>query len=367
MKQFFIISLAAIIFGSCHNKLITLKDAYKNTFYIGTAVSSMQIMGMDAESDKILTEHFNSVTAENAMKWERIHPKPGIYNFDTADLFVANGMKNCMFIVGHCLLWHQQTPAWVFTDSSGRDVSREILLNRLHDHIHTIVSRYKGKIKGYDVVNEALNEDGSMRQSKWFEIIGEDYIAKAFEFAHEADPEAELYYNDFNIESPAKRTGVIKIIQGLKSRGLKIDGIGIQGHWHLNSPKLTDIDSSIAIYGNLGLKVMITELDVNVLPSPDNFSGAEITTSFAMSKELNPYPQQLPESMQTQLTNRYSDFFKIFLKHKNVMERVTFWGISDKTSWLNNWPVKGRTNYPLLFDRNYKTKPVVKALIDLMR
>jgi endo-1,4-beta-xylanase len=263
------------------------------------------------------------------MKWERIHPEPGVFNFDIPDMFVAFGQKNNMFIIGHCLLWHQQTPAWVFTDSLGNNLSREALLDRLRDHITTIVTRYKGRVNGYDVVNEALNEDGTMRQSKWYQIIDDDYIQKAFEFAKAADPNAEFYYNNYNIENPIKRAGVIRIIKDLKVKGVKVDDVGIQGHWDLDVPKLEDIDSSIVQFGKLGVKVLITEMDINVLPRPEDLSGAEVSTSFAMQKDMNPYPDGLPDSTQLRLTIRYVDMFKIFRKYKGIVERVTFWGITD--------------------------------------
>jgi endo-1,4-beta-xylanase len=361
-----IISLTIVLLSSCATKqATTLKDAYKNDFFIGAAISSSLIMGKDTNSSKLLFQHFNSITAENAMKWERIHPEPAVYNFDTSDMFVAIGQKNNMFIVGHCLLWHQQTPDWVFTDSLGKDLNREALLKRLRDHITTIATRYKGKINGYDVVNEALNEDGTMRKSKWYEIIGEDYIQKAFEFVKAADPSAELYYNDYNIENPAKREGAIRIIKNLQAKGIKVDGVGIQGHWILNSVQFSNIDSSLSQFGRLGVKIHITELDMNVLPLPDNFSGAEITDNFELQVKLNPYANGLPDSIQLRFTNQFVELFKIFRKHKDILKRVTFWGITDKTSWLNDWPVKGRTNYPLLFDRNYKAKPLVEELIKL--
>jgi endo-1,4-beta-xylanase len=360
--------VAVALFTACGQKQsVALKDAYKNYFYIGAAVSSYQIIGRDTSSKELLLHHFNSITAENAMKWERIHPKPGVYVFDTADKYVSLGEKNNMFIIGHCLLWHQQTPRWVFTDSLGKDLTRDALLERLRDHITTIVTRYKGRVHGYDVVNEALNEDGTMRQTKWFQIIGEDYIEKAFEFAKAADPKAELYYNDFNNENPEKRAGTIRIIKNLQAKGIKVDGVGIQGHWHLDVPRLRDIDSSMAQYGRLGVKVHITELDINVLPRPDNFSGAEISDNYELKEKMNPYPNGLPDSMQLKLTNRYVDFFKIFIKYKDVVERVTLWGITDNTSWLNHWPIRGRTNYPLLFDRSFKPKPVVEELVKLVK
>ena len=345
----------------------TLKDAYKNFFYIGAAINRGQIFEKDSLSNKLLVQQFSSITPENDLKWERIHPKPGVYNFEIADKYVALGEKDHMFIIGHCLLWHSQVPRWVFQDSLGKNVSREVLLSRLHEHISTVVGRYKGRINGWDVVNEALNEDGTMRQSKWLEIIGDDYIQKAFEYAKEADPALELYYNDYNIELPAKRAGAIRIIKSLQSKGIKITGVGIQGHWHLDMPSLADIDSSINQFGKLGIKVMLTELDINVLPRPENFTGADVSANFAQKKEMNPYVAGLPDSIQQKLTNRYVDFFKIFNKYKGTVERVTFWGISDDMSWLNGWPIPGRTNYPLVFDRKHQPKPVVEALIKLVK
>jgi endo-1,4-beta-xylanase len=371
MKRFIIRTVLSIfllvvtVFTGCAQKATTLKDAYKDYFLIGAAINSAQIVGQDTQSCDVLFQHYNTITPENCMKWENIHPKPGVYNFELADKYVVLGETHHMFIVGHCLLWHAQTPRWVFTDSTGKNLSREALLDRLRDHITTIVSRYKGRINGYDVVNEALNEDGSMRKSKWYEIIGDDFIQKAFEFAKAADPNVELYYNDYNIEIPAKRAGAIRIIKDLQSKGIKISGVGIQGHWHLDAPKLVDIDSSIMEFGELGIKVHITEMDINVLPRPENLSGADVSKNFTLTKESNPYPNGLPDSAQVKLTDRYVDMFKIFLKHKDVMKRVTFWGITDGMSWLNGWPIRGRTNYPLLFNRDYTAKPLVNELIKL--
>jgi endo-1,4-beta-xylanase len=366
MKRIFI-STVAILLGICASIAQPgLKDAYKDYYYIGAAINGRIFTEQDAKANEVLLKHFNSITPENEMKWERIHPKPGVYNFDLADKFVAYGEKNKMFIVGHCLLWHSQTPQWVFTDSTGKNLSREALLERMRDHITTIVTRYKGRINGWDVVNEALNEDGTMRKSKWYNLVGEDFIEKAFEYAYAADPKVELYYNDYNIEMPAKRAGAIRIIKNLKAKGIKISGVGIQGHWHLPSPSIVDIDSSIMLFGQLGVKVHITELDVNVLPNPQNFSGADVSTNFQQKQEMNPYTTGLPDSMQLKLTQRYVEFFKVFNKHKAVMARVTTWGIDDNMSWLNGWPIRGRTNYPLLFDREYKAKPVVTELIKLV-
>jgi endo-1,4-beta-xylanase len=354
--------IAVILTLSANAQKPTLKDAFKGQFYIGAALNESQIMGKDAKGIALLKEQFNSITPENCMKWERIHPKPNQYNFAMADSYVALGEKYHMFIVGHCMVWHAQVPKWVFEDSLGNQIDREALLKRMHDHILTVMGRYKGRIQGYDVVNEALNEDGTLRKSKWLEIIGDDYIEKAFEYAHEADPNAELYYNDYNIEQPAKREGAVKLIRNLQAKGVKITGVGIQGHYHLDTPSLKDIDESIDTFSKLGIKVMFTELDINVLPRPEHLSGADVSQKFEMQKKFNPFPESLPDSMQQKLANRYADFFKIFEKYKSV-SRVTFWGIDDGQSWLNNWPIFGRTNYPLVFDRNYQPKAAFYSII----
>jgi len=359
------IVLSSIVIASFAQ--VTLKDAYKGYFYIGAAINSPVFSGQNAKAGELLAQQFNSTTPENEMKWERLCSKPGVYNFDQADKYVDFAEKNKMFIVGHCLVWHSQVPNWVFSDSTGKPLSREALLERMREHITKVVTRYKGRINGWDVVNEALNEDGTMRQSRWYKIIGEDFIEKAFEYAHTADPKAELYYNDYNIEMPAKRAGAIRIIKNLKAKGIFISGVGIQGHWHLPSPSIVDIDSSIMLFGQLGVKVHITELDVNVLPNPDNFSGADVSANFQQKREMNPYTAGLPDSVQAKLTQRYVDFFKVFIKYKGTVARVTTWGIDDNMSWLNGWPIRGRTNYPLLFDRNFQPKPVVDALIKLVK
>ncbi|MBN2347858.1 MAG: endo-1,4-beta-xylanase [Bacteroidales bacterium] len=349
--------------SSCSKPEVTIKDTFKDYFLIGGALNAEQILGIDSLAQTVLIKHFNSVTAENAMKWERIHPEPDQYNFELADSLVALGVRNGMFVIGHTLVWHHQTPNWVFEDSLGNPVTRDVLLQRMKDHIFTVVGRYKGRINGWDLVNEALTEDGQLRNSKWYEIIGEDYIQKAFEFAHEADPEAELYYNDYNIENPGKREGALKLLKSLQESGAKIDGVGIQAHWHLDFPELSDIDTSASQFGALGLKVMYTELDVNVLPRPENLTGAEISQNFELNQQMNPFPETLPDSMQEKLSEHYATLFKIFLKHSDYVSRVTLWGIQDGQSWLNNWPVQGRTNYPLLFDRNYQPKPAYYAII----
>lgn len=363
-------TLASLAIGSvviclaCKKPEPVLKDAFSDRFLIGTAMSVPQIMGKEPGTKEFVVRHFNSLTAENCMKWEKIHPQPSVYDFAPADSTVAFANRNGMFMIGHTLVWHQQTPDWVFTDSLGNPLTRDALLARMKDHIFTVVGRYKGQVKGWDVLNEVLADDGSLRKTKYYEIIGEDYMQKAFEFAREADPDAELYYNDYNIETPAKRDSAVKLLRALQSRGVKIDGVGIQGHYHMDFPELNDIDIAIQQFGELGLKVMFTELDINVLPRPQNISGADISKNFELQKQMNPYPESLPDSVQQALARRYADMFSLFVKHSDKVSRVTFWGVHDGQSWLNNWPVRGRTNYPLLFDRNFKPKPAFYSVIE---
>jgi|WetSurMetagenome_2_1015567.scaffolds.fasta_scaffold31946_3 endo-1,4-beta-xylanase len=368
-----ILILAVVCFASCanHKKAESpakgLKDAFKDKFLIGVALNAFQIRGEDSLALEFAAQHFNSITAENEMKWERIHPQPNVYSFGIADSIVDFGMKNGMFIIGHCLVWHSQVPQWVFTDSLGKPLTRDALLQRLKDHIFAVVGRYKGRVKGWDVVNEAIGDDGTMRKSKWLEIIGEDYVQKAFEYAQEADPNAELYYNDYNIELKEKRAGVIKLIRSLQEKGVKVDAIGIQGHWHLDKPDLKEVDESFAAYDSLGCKVMITEFEVSVVPEPEGIIGADIAQRADYQEQMNPYKDSLPDSVQQLLATRYEDFFNLFLKNSSKITRVTFWGLHDGYSWKNNWPIFGRKNYPLLFDRNYMPKPAYDSVLEVAK
>src|ERR1041385_5550579 len=340
-----------------------LKDVFKNDFMIGAALNRRQIFEEDKRGAEIVRTQFNSITPENVLKWALVHPEPGRYDFAAPDRFVEFGQKHGMFIVGHTLVWHNQTPRWVFEDDKGNAVDRETLLSRLREHIFTVVGRYRGKIKGWDVVNEALNQDGTMRQSPWFRIIGNDYLVKAFQFAHEADPSAELYYNDYDLELPAKRAGGVELIKKLKAAGVPISGVGLQNHNLMDWPSARDEDATIAAFEKLGVKVNITELDVDVLPRTTK-PGADYAVDIPVTPQLNPYEDRLPDAQQLALAKRYGELFQVYLKHRDAVERVTFWGVADGDSWLNNWPMKGRTNYPLLFDRLGRGKPALAAVID---
>jgi endo-1,4-beta-xylanase len=342
----------------------TLKDAFKGSFLIGAALNPGEFTESDARAAALVKAQFDSITPENVLKWEMVHPAPDRYDFDLPDKYVAFGEKNHMFIVGHTLVWHHQTPKWVFEDGKGNPVDRETLLKRLREHIQTVVGRYKGRVNGWDVVNEALNDDGTLRPTPWLKIIGEEYIAKAFAFAHEADPKAELYYNDHSLEIEAKRSGAIELIKKLRAQGLPVTGVGLQGHYGMEWPSVEQLDAAIAGFAKLGVKVMLTELDVDVLPPAMQYRGADISANVELQPKLNPYTSGLPDSVQQTLAKRYAGLFGVFLKHRGVLTRVTFWGVTDASSWLNNWPVRGRTNYPLLFDREGRPKPAFDAVIE---
>jgi len=344
----------------------SLKDALKNKFLIGVAINTDQVSGKDSAALRVIKQQFNSVVAENCMKSEEIQPQEGEFDFTKSDQFVDFGQKNHMFIIGHTLIWHSQAPAWLFVGKDGKDVSREVLIERMRKHITTLVGRYKGRVQGWDVVNEAINDDGSFRESKFYKIIGEDYISLAFKFAHEADPKAQLYYNDYSMAHPGKRAGVVSLIKKLQNSGIKVDGIGMQGHLTMDFPTIAEEEKSIVAFSELGVKVMITELDLTVIPFPTQNGGADVSMSYKYKKEMNPYPDGLPDSVATKWNNRMTDFFRLFLKHHDKISRVTVWGVSDGQTWRNDWPIVGRKDYPLLFDRNYSPKPVVNAIIKMV-
>ncbi len=339
----------------------SLKEAYKGSFKIGAALNQGHYRETDAAGAALVKQQFNSITPENDLKWERVHPKPDTYNFEPADKYVEFGEKNGMFIVGHCLVWHSQTPQWVFQDEQGNPQTRDGLLKRMRDHINTVVGRYKGRVHGWDVVNEALNEDGTLRQSQWMKIIGDDYVARAFEYAHEADPKAELYYNDYSLENEPKRKGAVELIKRLKAQGLTVTAIGTQHHDQMSWPSVEQIDATLAAFKSLGVKVCVTELDVDVLPRRGQ--SADVSSTQQSAANMNPYTEGLPDTVQQALAKRYADIFGVFMKHRDAITRVTFWGVTDRVSWLNNFPVRGRTNYPLLFDRDAKSKPAFEAVI----
>jgi endo-1,4-beta-xylanase len=368
-----------MLLGCCTTLLVssataerpTLRDAFADDFRIGMAVGTRQIAGEEPAAMELIAAQCNSITPENILKWAEVHPEPDEYNFESADAYVEFGERNGMFIVGHTLLWHNQTPAWAFAGVEGKPLDRETALARIREHIGTVVGRYKGRIDGWDVVNEAIDDDGTLRTGPvgtwprrgepWHAAIGDDYVELAFRAAHEADPNAELYYNDFNEWYPAKIEAISKLIADLKAKGVRVDGLGLQGHWGMDYPELEEIDHMLTEYGKLGVKLMITELDVSVLPVPGGQFDAEITWT---AQSENPYPDGLPADKEHELAQRYADLFRIFMKHRDKIDRVTFWGVHDGQSWRNGWPTRNRTDYPLLFDRQYQPKPAFDAVVE---
>ena len=357
MKKVNLLTLSLLLFFSCQtSKKEGLKDVFEPDFHLGGAVNLAQVTGKEEGADSLLNVHFNSITSENGLKWGPVHPKPNEYNFQFWDAFVAMGERMGAFLVGHTLVWHQQTPSWVFQDGEGKFLSGDDLTKRMEDHIEEVVGRYKGKINGWDVVNEAFEDNGTWRKTHWYNLIGEEFIRKAFEKAHQIDPEAKLYYNDYNVWKSEKRKAILAMAKNLRDQGIQIDVIGMQGHYRLNSPSIEQIEQAILDIHEAGFEVHVTELDIEVLPRPSDLEGADLNINFAESEEWNPYKNGLPLEIEQQLVNRYVTLFQLFQKHADKIERVTFWGLHDGRSWLNNWPVRGLTNYPLLFDREKMLK-----------
>ena len=347
----------------------SLRDAFADDFLVGAAIGRHQIMGGDPAAMRLVEQQFNTLTAENSMKWERIEPLENQFDWEAADALVEYAEKAGMEIAGHVLVWHSQVPDWVFQDAEGKPASRELLLARMENHINTVVTRYKGRVQSWEVLNEALNEDGSLRETHWLTIIGEDYIEKAFEFAHAADPEAKLYYNDYNLYKPEKAAGARALIAALQEKGLAVHGAGMQGHYGLDQPdSMEDFEAAIRGFGDMGLEVYITEMDLSVLPFPPQADwGADISVDLALNDKYNPYADGLPADVEEKQAARYSELFRILQANRDAVARVTFWGIDDGHSWKNNWPMNGRTDYPLLFDREYQPKPVYHEVVGLAK
>lgn len=340
----------------------TLKDHFADDFLIGAAINMNHVKGLDPASDSIVRRHFNSIVAENCMKCEEIHPAEGTYFWDDADAFVDYGVRNNMAIIGHTLIWHSQLAPWFPVDSTGAYVSADVLKERMRDHITTVMTRYKGKIKGWDVVNEAIEGDGSYRKSPFYEILGEEFIPLAFQYAHEADPDAELYINDYGMNMPAKREAYVRLVNDMKSKGLRVDAIGMQSHMGMDYPDFKEFEESIEAFASTGCNVMITEWDMSALPTISH--SANVSDSVVYNTLFNPYPEGLPADIADRWNSRMDSVTDIFLRHKDVITRVTAWGTHDGMSWKNDFPMKGRVEYPLLFDRDCNLKPFMQNRLD---
>ncbi|MEQ8471773.1 MAG: endo-1,4-beta-xylanase [Marinoscillum sp.] len=357
----FVIGLIFMFLAGCQSTTSTssetkdskgLKDYYKGYFPVGVAVFPKAMQGDQAQ---LIKTHFESMTPENVMKMGPIHPEADRYNWGPADTIVEFARANDLKMRGHALCWHNQTPKWIFVDEAGNDVSKEELLNRLQKHITEVVSRYKDDIYAWDVVNEAISDskDEFYRNSKWYEICGEEFIAKAFEYARAADPDVELFYNDYEVINPVKREKIYQLVKGLKEAGVPIDGVGIQGHWSIYEPNEETLRATIERFTSLGLKVQITELDVSVYPKEHSRREKRATDVDSFTQEQ----QQLQ-------AEQYEMIFRVFREYKNKLNAVTFWNISDKYSWLDHFPVANRKDYPLLFDENHEPKKAYYKITD---
>ena len=327
----------------------SLAQLFADDFLIGAAVSPQT---MQTQHD-LLIHHFNSITAENEMKFERVHPTEDEYSFEKADEIVNFAKANQLAVRGHTLIWHNQTSEWIFKNQDGSEVSREQLLERMEAHIQTVMQRYKGQIYAWDVVNEVISDQEKefLRPSKWLDIIGDEFIAKAFEFAHAVEPNAALFYNDYNAVIPEKRDKIYHLVQSLLKSGAPIHGIGLQGHWNIYTPSLDNIRAAIEKYASLGLKLHITELDLSVYAHEDK--RVDLTEPTAEMLELQ--------------AKRYKDIFALFKEYRQYIESVTFWGAADDYTWLDNFPVRGRKNWPFLFDQHHRPKQSYWELVDLSK
>jgi endo-1,4-beta-xylanase len=341
-----------------------LAAAWRDAFRIGIAVSNQTLDRQIPEHLDLIAREFNSVTAENAMKWGVIRPDGLNWQWDRADRLVEFAAANDMYVLGHTLVWHSQIPQSVFAGADGTALTRDALLGRMEEHIGALVGRYRGRVQAWDVVNEAIDEGNGWRRSPWFNIVGEDYMEQAFRLAHATDPEARLLYNDYNMHNPEKRSFLLAVLRNYLERDVPIHGIGLQGHLGLDYPDLEEWERSIAAFAALGLEVHVTELDVDVLPNP-NRPSADVANRAEYATANDPWPNGLPDEMEERLADRYEQIFRILLRYRDSVERVTFWGLHDGMSWKNNFPVRGRTNYPLLFDRNMQPKPAHRRVMEL--
>lgn len=331
------------------NELPKLHEVFGKQFQIGAAVNPKTLV---TQKD-LLTRHFNSLTAENEMKFVSVHPEEDRYTFEEADRLVAFAKENGMAVRGHTLVWHNQTPDWIFENRSGGASDRETLLTRMKSHINEVVGRYKGSIYAWDVVNEAVTDSGEqlLRPSKWLDIAGEDFIAKAFEYAHEADPDALLFYNDYNESIPAKREKIYSLVKSLIERGVPIHGIGLQAHWSLEHPSLDHVREAIERYASLGVKLHVTELDVSVFAHEDRRTDLTAPTAEMLERQAE----------------RYGQFFRVFKEYSDHLTSVTFWGAADDYTWLDHFPVRGRKNWPFLFDAEHQPKAAFRNVVDAAR
>ncbi|MEO6006029.1 MAG: endo-1,4-beta-xylanase [Opitutus sp.] len=351
-------SPAQTIAASAPPKPQSLRAAAGESLLIGCAASALDLQNPKLVA--MILQHFSALTAHRDMMPALMVDDQGQYTFEAGDAVAQFAQEHQLAFYGHMLLWQHLSRDWLFKEKDGSPLPREKALANLRGFIDTVVRHYRGKVKSWDVVNEALSDDDGeyLRDTPARRAIGDDFIVQAFAFAHAADPDAELYYNDYNIELPGKRAKTLRLLRELRAAGVRVDAIGIQGHWMLDGPAPGVISDAIREFHDAGYKVMITELDVDVLPR--TVSGANMET---VEHGPNPYPDGLPDDMQQRLATRYGELFDAMLKPPGVT-MITFWGSHDGRSWLNNFPVKNRTNHALLFNRALEPKPAFQAVLE---
>ena len=371
MKKLTVFILSSIILlGGCANRTkslpdVPLKDAYADCFLMGAAISPYHFSDRNPETRELILKHFNAISPDNALKPESLHPGPNVWNFQPADAYCQFGKDNGMWILGHTLCWHNQTPAFFWTKPNGQTMSKDEIFESIRSYIETVCTHFLGKVDAWDVINEIVSEDGGYRDLGWVHALGADpavvdeFVKHVFRCAEKYAPDTELYYNEFNCWRPSKLAGIVRLVRMLQADGIRIDGVGIQAHWGLGYPKNEYVVDAIEQLAALGVKVNITELDVDVLPiSKDGqVIGRSLQDPQYQLEEfeafLDPYKDGLPEEVEDQLAARYEELFKIFYDHRDQIARVTFWGTHDGTSWKNGSPIPNRTNYPLLFKRDF--------------
>ena len=342
---------------------VSLAEAFADHFDIGVALNNTVYDGIDADAVDLVTRNFNRISPENALKWVNVQPQQGMFRFSDVDDYVEFGEAHGMTVYGHVLLWHSQVPSWLFTADDGSQVGREELLERLEAHIAAFADRYGGRIQYWDVVNEAFDSDGSLKDTLWKEIIGDDYIEQAFRIADRLLPDSKLVYNDYSMYLPGRRDAVIALVETLRDAGVRIDAVGMQAHYNFKYPSLNDLEAALAAYRDADIEVLITELDLDVLPSYWDIQSADISDTEEADDALNPYAECLPEDIDALAAERWGDLFKLFVEYSDTVSSVTIWGVSDDQSWLNDWPIEGRTNYGVLFDRNLEPKSAVRSIL----
>lgn len=319
--------------------------------------ASYQLVG---NRDQVLIEaslvphQFNCITSENCLKSEIVAPEKGVWDFELGDQFVAYAQKHHLTVIGHSPIWHSQCAKWLTRDEEGNLVDEATLKENIRLYITTVYQHFRGQIKGYDVVNEAIEDDGSYRKSDFYLIMGEEFIDWAFLCAMEADPDAELYYNDYSMAEPGKRATVVAMIERLRSKGIRIDAVGLQTHIGMDYPDLSEYEASMEAFIGAGVDVQLTETDISILPNP--YSGADVATRLDYTPEKDPYTQGVPAEAMKAWQERYLALFDIVNRHAQHVRRVTFWGVTDASSWKNDFPIHGRTDYPLPFDRQGRFK-----------